>query len=258
MMARMAEDEDYFADKTYRGKKFELADFTGAVFKDCDLSGVRVVDTMLTDVYISGLIRNIVVNDVDVTAYVEGELDRQFPERAQARSLTTVAEFQAMWDTLEARWAESVARAEKLPEEQRQQGVNGEWSFVETLRHLVFCTDAWVVRTVLDEPMPYHRLGYTHSGYPAEDAAKLGVDLAATPSFAEVLEVRRDRMAVIRRIVDGLTEEELARLCTRNPAPGYPERPNTVAQCLGVVMREEAEHRRYAERDLDILESASS
>jgi uncharacterized damage-inducible protein DinB len=250
--------DDYFSNKDFRGRKFELHDFTGAVFKDCDLSGVRVVDSVLADVHISGDTRKVVVNDVDVTAYVEGELDRQYPERAQARSLETVADFQAMWDTLERVWGESVARVEKLPESVRQQSVNDEWSFVQTLRHLIFCTDAWVARTVLDEEMPYHPLGYTHSGYPAEDAAKLGIDLAATPSFAEVLEVRRDRMATVRRIVDGLTEQELARACTRNPAPGYPERPNTVAQCLGVVMREEAEHRRYAERDLDILVSASS
>jgi hypothetical protein len=125
---------------------------------------------------------------------------------------------------------------------------------VETLRHLVFATDAWASRTVLDEAMPYHRLGFTHSGYPPEDAAELGVDLQAKPSLDEVLAVRAGRQAVVRGIVEGLTDEELARVCTRTPAPGYPEEPREVGRCLRVVMTEEIEHQRYAVRDLAVLE----
>jgi len=125
---------------------------------------------------------------------------------------------------------------------------------VETLRHLVFATDAWASRTILDQPMPYHRMGLTHSGYPPEDAAKLGVELEATPSLDEALAVRADRHAVVRRIVEGLTDEELERVCSRTPAPGYPEEPRTVGRCLRVVMKEEVEHHRYAVRDLAVLE----
>jgi hypothetical protein len=126
---------------------------------------------------------------------------------------------------------------------------------VETLRHLVFATDAWASRTVLDEPMPFHRLGFAHSGYPPESAAALGVDLDARPSFDEVLEVRTDRQAAVRRIIEGLTDDELRRECTRPPAPGYPEETRTVGHCLRVVMTEECEHLRYAERDLAVLEA---
>jgi hypothetical protein len=109
---------------------------------------------------------------------------------------------------------------------------------------------------VLDDPLPFHRLGYTHSSYPPADAAAIGIDLDARPSFDKALEVRADRMAVVRRIVDGLTDDELERLCGRSPAPGYPEEPRTVAQCLRVVM-EECEHHRYALRDLAVLEARS-
>ena len=62
-------------------------------------------------------------------------------------------------------------------------------------------------------------------------------------------------MAVVRRIVDGLTDTELDRICTAAPAPGYPDESRTVGRCLGVVMREECEHRRYAVRDLAVLEA---
>jgi uncharacterized protein YjbI with pentapeptide repeats len=61
-------------------------------------------------------------------------------------------------------------------------------------------------------------------------------------------------------IVDsyGLTSAELEQTCARPPAPGYPEEPRTVGQCLRVVMAEECEHRRYAIRDLAVLEQANS
>ena len=77
------------------------------------------------------------------------------------------------------------------------------------MRHLVYVTDAWASRTVLDEPMPYHRLGLPQTAYPPADAAALGMDLAARPSYAEVLAARADRMALVRGIVDGLTDTEL-------------------------------------------------
>jgi hypothetical protein len=58
----------------------------------------------------------------------------------------------------------------------------------------------------------------------------------------------------VTAFVEGLTDEELARECTRPPAPGYPEEPRQVGRCLRVVMTEEVEHQRYAVRDLAVLE----
>jgi hypothetical protein len=238
----------------FRGASFTVADLTGARFRDCDLSSVKIVDSWLVDVDVSGLVRNFVVNGVDVTGYVEAELDRRHPERAQLRQLRTAEDYRAMWDTLERLWSATVARAELLPEPVRHERVADEWSFVETMRHLVYATDAWASRTVLDEPMPYHRLGLPQSAYPPTDAAALGMDLAAKPSYAEVMQVRAGRQAVVRRIVEGLTDADLERACARAPAPGYPEESRTVGGCLRVVMEEECEHHRYAVRDLAVLE----
>lgn len=240
---------------TFRGARFTGTDFTGAVFRDCDLQGVKIADTWLVDVDVSGQIANLVVNDVDVTAFVDAELDRRHPERVAVREMQSVDDYRATWDTIERCWSEAVARASRLPEAARHERVDDEWSFVETLRHLVFATDAWASRTVLDDPMPYHRLGYTHSSYPASDAAALGIDLDARPSFDEVMAVRADRMSVVRRIVDGLTDEGLDRLCARPPAPGYADESRPVGSCLRVVMAEECEHHRYAVRDLAVLEA---
>lgn len=247
--------DEYRDTDALRGARFSGADLTGATFRDCDLRKVRVTDSWLVDVNVSGLVRDFVVNDVDVTEYVEAELDRRHPERVQLRDMRTAEEYRAMWDTIERLWAAAVERVRRLPEPAPQERVDEEWSFVETLRHLVFATDAWAIRTVLDEERPFHRLGLTHSPYPQADAAAIGIDLTARPSFDEVLQVRADRMATVRRIVDGLTEEGLERSCTRSPAPGYPEQTRTVGHCLRVVMDEECAHLRYAVRDLAVLES---
>ena len=73
--------------------------------------------------------------------------------------------------------------------------------------------------------------------------------------FDEVLK-GAERMAVnSRRIVDGLTDDDLQRVCERPPAPGYPEKARTVGQCIRVVLDEEIEHLRYATRDLAVLEA---
>jgi len=249
---------DYDSTDAFRGASFTGADFSGANFRDCDLRQVKITDSWLTDVRVSGLVGSFVVNDVDVTAFVEGVLDRRHPERVQLRAVRTAGDYRAMWDTIERLWAGTVARAGRLPEPALRQRVDDEWSFVETLRHLVLATDKWAGRAILDAPAPYHRLGLPQPGYPPADAAALGLDLGARPSLAEVMEVRGTRMALVRGIVDGLTDASLERACLRLPAPGfrdYPEETRSVGRCLRVIMDEECEHRRYAVRDLTALEA---
>lgn len=167
----------------------------------------------------------------------------------------TAQDYRARWDTLQRLWSATVARAERLPEPARHERVEDEWAFVETMRHLIFATDAWASRTILDEPMPFHRLGMPHTSYPPADAAALGLELQACPSYAEVMAVRADRMALVRAVLDSLTNSSLERICARAPAPGYPDETRTVASCLATVLEEESEHHRYAVRDLAVLEA---
>jgi hypothetical protein len=120
----------------FRGASFTGEDFTGATFRDCDLRQVKITDSWLADVRLSGLVGSLVVNDVDVTAYVDGELDRRHPERVQLRAVRTASDCRAMWDTIENLWSQTVARARRLPGAVLDQRVDGEWPFAETLRHL--------------------------------------------------------------------------------------------------------------------------
>jgi len=239
----------------HRAATFMVADLAGARFVDCDLSGVKIVDGCLVDVDVSGYVERLVVNGVDVTGYVESELDRRHPERVQLREIRDADGFRAMWQTVESMWSETTERALRLPEAAVHERVAGEWSFVETLRHLVFITDSWVSRTVLDEERPFHRLALPQTAYNPVDAAALGMDVDAQPSLAEVLDARADRQAVVRRILETLSDADLGRMCARSPAPGYPEGDRPVAECLAVTMEEECEHHRFASRDLGVLEA---
>jgi hypothetical protein len=240
----------------FRGSHFDVADLRGARFVDCDLTGVTIRDSWLVNVSISGYLSNVTVNGIDVSDFVSAELDRRHPERVQFREVQTANDVRAMWDTIERLWAQAAERAGKLPAAALTEQVNEEWSFAQTMRHLIFIIDAWASRTVLDEERPYHPLGLPQSWYPAADAAALGIDLTGQPGYAEVLAARADRMAGMRRIVADLTAVNLGRLCHRSPAPGYPDEERTVIDCIGVVLEEEIEHYRYAIRDLAALEGS--
>jgi hypothetical protein len=130
--------------------------------------------------------------------------------------------------------------------------VDDEWSFTQTLRHLVMATDTWLGRAILDRSRPYHPAGLPNDDH--DSAAYDESDFSAEPpSLAEVLEARADRQAMVRRYIAGITAEELEAPRKNPHAPDYPE---TVLSCLRTILEEEWEHHRYAVRDLDQLAKA--
>ncbi|MFJ1768121.1 DinB family protein [Amycolatopsis sp. NPDC088138] len=246
---------EYTQSDRFRGARIHLCNLDGLEIRDCEVTGLKIVDCYGSDVSLGGLFERVVVNDVDVTAYVEAELDRRHPARVLAREAASPEDYRAAWDAVETLWDATLERAKLLPEAKLHERVDGEWSFVETHRHLLLAADAWLGNAVLEEEAPYHPLGYPHGGMPPEESAKLGLTLEATPTLEEVLAPRLARMAVMRRVVDGLTAAELDRVCGRKPADPYPDQEYVVRRCLKVVLKEEAEHHRYAVRDLAVLEA---
>src|SRR5262249_17964546 len=107
---------DYDGPKQICGASVTRPDFPAANFPPRGPPPVKITDSWLVDVRVSGLVGNFVVNDVDVAAFVEGELDKRHPERVQLRELRTADDYRAMWDRIERLWAETVARAGRLPE----------------------------------------------------------------------------------------------------------------------------------------------
>ena len=160
----------------------------------------------------------------------------------------------AAWADVERRWEGTVSRARSLPPDSLHERVDGEWSFVETLRHLVFVTDAWVSRGLLGERAPYHPWGLPTTGL--RGGGVLPNDVGARPALDDVLRIRAGRQATVRRVLDGLTDEVLAETAERVRGPGHPRAGvYPVRRCLLNVVGEEWEHRKYAERDLAVLES---
>jgi hypothetical protein len=129
--------------------------------------------------------------------------------------------------------------------------VGGEWSFAQTLRHLVLATDMWLGRAVLELRQPFHPIGLADTGTEA-DGLDMSIFATATPSYSEVLEARAGRTAMVREFLAGVTSAELAATRKNPHDPGYPE---TTLSCLHVILSEEWEHHRYALRDLDAIEA---
>jgi DinB superfamily/Pentapeptide repeats (8 copies) len=233
-----------------RGARFVDRDMSGAEFREVRLTGARMRGVLLDGADIDGDITGLRVNGVEVAPLVEAELDRRHPERVALRS-TTVEGLREGWVLVEAFWAATTARAAALPDADRHRSVDDEWSFVQTLRHLVFVTDAWFSHAVLGEPRPYHPAGL------GPDLDVLALDRAATPSFEEMVAVRADRMRRVREFLAGAHQDDLDRVREPNPAPAYPpSRPRTALSCLRVVLNEEWEHHRFAVRDLDVITGA--
>src|SRR4051812_592482 len=153
----------------------------------------------LVDVEISGEIENVTVNGISIGPLLEAGLVRRHPERAKMRP-TDPAGFREAWDIVERLWEGTVQRARGFDLALLHESVDGEWSFIETLRHLAFATDAWLRRTILGDPSPWHPLDLPWDEM--QDTSGIPRDRQARPSLDEVLALRRDRMATVRTVVD--------------------------------------------------------
>ena len=252
-----------FTNQDMRGSRFERVDLSGAEFRASDLCrarfrGVDFRDVVMSgvemcDVRIDGEFKNLLLNGVDVAPLVEAELDRRDPDRVKMRP-TDPAGFREAWDIVERLWDDTVERARGLDPELLHESVDGEWSFIETLRHLAFATDCWVRRALQGDPAPWDPLDLPWDEMP--DTPGVPRDREARPSLDEVLELRRDRMATVRTVIDGLTEESLAAHTEPVEGPGWPPPESfPVREVLLVVLNEEWHHRKFAERDLDAVEA---
>lgn len=196
---------------------------------------------------------SLVVNGVNVVPLVEAELSRRFPGR-ELRAAEDPEGLRAAWSALERTWAATLERATAMPGGTIDASVGGEWSFAETLRHLVMATDTWLGKAILEREQPYHPAVLPNDDNDS-DAYDPGAFSASAPSFAQVLEARGDRQTMVREFLAAVTPEVLAQP-RRNPHdPHYEE---TVLSCLRTILEEEWEHHRYAVRDLNVLSTKES
>lgn len=231
--------------------RLRRVDLSGSEVRGAKLHHVTLRGVELFDVEISGDLDRVTINGVDIAPLVEAELNRRDPLRVQIRA-DDVPGFQEAWAIVQRLWAETVERARALPEDALHESVDGEWSFIQTLRHLNFASAAWVARMILGDPSPWHPLDLPWDEAPGWDG--IPWDREARPTLDEVLSVRRERQAMVSRVIDALTDEQLASHVSRTE-PGWPQMEDfPFRECLFTVVNEEYEHRQFAERDLAVLE----
>ncbi len=230
-------------------ERFVDQDLTGAEFRECMMSKTRFVGVVLEDADIDGLVTNLVVNGVEVMAYVEAELDRRHPVRVLIRS-NEPADLREGHRQLVADWAATVERLRATPGIEHR-SANDEWSAVQTLRHLVFVHDSWFRRCCLGSSDSFTPMGIGPVG------GEQGLDRGAAPSLDEVIAVREQQASELAAWLDAVTPEQLdepAPIPDDERWPPY-ARGRSVRQCLGTVLNEEFEHHRFCVRDLAILVS---
>lgn len=229
--------------------------FSGAVLRGGYAERARLIGVDLVDVEITGDVRNLVINGVEVSGYVEEQLDVRYPDRPKMRPADAEG-FREAWRVLERLWAGTLERARALPPEQLHVSVDEEWSFIQTLRHLSFATASWLHRAVLQQAAPWHPLDLPWDEAPSMKGVPW--DREARPGLDEVLAVREQRVADVRDYLSTVTDEQLS--ATTSPVDDLswpPQQPIPVRECLQILLIEEWYHRLYAERDLDALGAPS-
>lgn len=230
-------DPEEFVERDLGGARFIECNLSDVVMRGVEIAGMDVDAPWLSEG------RGLLVNGVDVTPFVEQELDRRFPGRSQRRA-PSPAGLREAWTVVDRAWDAAIERAAGLPAGSVDVRIEGEWSFAETLRHLVHATDIWLGKAVLGlTEADDHPLGL---GY--------GSRVSEVRPWGEVLEARAGRVEMVRSFLATVTDELLDEE-RRNPHD--PAHAETVRHCLHVILEESWEHLRFALRDLDAIETST-
>jgi hypothetical protein len=234
-----------------RNRQFIEADLSGARYVRCSFEGAVFRGVEFSNVAIDGEIDTLIVNGVDVAPFVDAELNRRFPGRS-LRNATTCVELREGWDQVQAAWHNAVTRVQALPPHAIDISVDGEWSFIQTLRHLVMATDVWLRGAVQRIDPPYHPIGQPFAEY-ISDGFDMSHFTEPSPSVERVLEVRGERQAMVTEFLAMATDAQLAE---ERVNPWAHDHTVTVGRCIDVIMNEEWEHLRFALRDIETLIAA--
>ncbi len=247
-----------FTGANLRGARFVESDLSGVVMRGVEMDGADIDAPWLLDDE-----NSLRVNGVDVGPFVDAELNRRFPGRSERRAADPDG-LRAAWAALERTWAATLDRVAAMPEGTVDVSVAGEWSFAQTLRHLVLATDMWLGKAILQLEQPFHPLGLLDTGTAQDgedptsstaptERAEQTEQTEQTDAYSKILEARAGRVAMVRDFLATVTPEDLTAERANPHAPQYPE---TVLSCLHTILEEEWEHHRYAVRDLDLVASS--
>ena len=195
---------------------------------------------------------NVRINGVDIAPLIEAELDRRDPDRPKMRP-SDAAGFREAWTSSSGAGPRPSTVPDGSPPELLHERVDGEWSFIETLRHLVFATDAWVLP---GGPRRPRRRGTRSTCRTTRCPTARPCRVTATPARRSTRCSRCAPTGWPPCAASSTVSPTSASRSETEPVdePGYPE-PEAIpcAECLRTVLNEEWQHRLYAERDLDAL-----
>ena len=211
--------------------------------RDVDLTRARIIDAMLVDAEVSGLISGLRVNGVEVAPLIEAELDRRHPERGVRGDRSTGV--RDGWAVVEEMWRPTMSWPGPSPRRSangasRASGRSRRLAALD-LRHRRLVRQGRARRTAAVSP------------------AGAGADL---PRRRRSIGTRRGRHSVVRRrarrssatlgsrrrFVATVTADELERPRQGDDDAGYPPpTEHSVVGCIHVVMDEEWNHHQYAD-----------
>lgn len=233
--------ETNLSETTYYDVTFERATFREAFFE-----GARFVGASFENAEIDGAVDGLTINGIQIAPLVDAELDRLHPGREQLRA-TDPDGIRDAWAWLEGLWAETTAVALEHPDSSLNLRVDDEWSFLETLRHLVFASETWVGAGILGRTT-FHHLGLAGPWF---DPATAGLHADATPTVEEVLAARAEQQAMVRDYLATVTAETLD--SESRPPEGVawpPPFPQPVRSRVATILNEEWWHLQFAKRDM--------
>jgi hypothetical protein len=233
-------------------RSFTDADLSESRFVRCFFDGATFRGVAFSNVSIDGEIDTLTVNGVDVAPFVEAELNRRYPGR-ELRNAATCAQLRDSWTKVQAAWRDAVTLVQTLPPHVVETSIDGEWSFIQTLRHLVLATDVWLRGAIQRIDPPYHPIGQPFAEY-AADGYDMSHFTETTPSLDRVLEVRGERQAMVTEFLNTATDRDLT---DEQVNPWAPTATVTVGRCISVILNEEWEHLRFALRDIEALKTAT-
>ena len=191
-----------FVGANLRGARFVESDLSGVVMRGVEVADADIDAPWLPD---ADYFR---VNGVDVIPFVEAELDRRFPGRAQRRAADPDG-LRAAWAVLERTWAatlDRVCRDARRHRRRRRWTVSGRsrrrcgtWSSPRTR--------GWARRSCGSTSRSTRSVSWTRGR--RATALDLSVFTTETPTYAEVLDARADRVAMVRDLLAGVTADEL-------------------------------------------------
>ena len=236
-----AEMGQEFEDQDLSDSVFWGVDLRRSMFRDTDLNGSRFFHVSMSEVSVDGVIEGLVINGVDVTNFVNTN-DRWFPLRTQL-SPPDDEGIRTAWSSIASEWEKLYAHAAALPAEVQLLSVNGEWSFRDTLRHMVFVHDKWFNWPFLGK-RTFDAIGLPNTGSQGREWP--GLDLASEPSFDNVLAWRRMQVESFGCYLDGLALKQLP-----NESDIAENGVVPTVMCFHAILEEEFEHLRYAWRDIE-------